>query len=131
MPLEGVKPVDTGPSGLPRILDLMGDQGLVGIWLTSSCALESSVPSGAMNFRPLNSGGLCEAVTTSPPSYPFLLTANCTTGVGTTPSSTALAPVETTRPGIFVAGCCRGPFDIPESVMQASAAAARAAGVIG
>jgi len=42
-----------------------------------------------------------------------------------------LAPVDTTRPGIFAAGCCRGPFDIPESVMQASAAAARAAGVIG
>jgi heterodisulfide reductase subunit A len=37
------------------------------------------------------------------------------------------APVDTTRPGIFAAGCCRGPFDIPESVMQASAAAARAA----
>jgi len=42
-----------------------------------------------------------------------------------------LAPVDSTRPGIFAAGCCRGPFDIPESVMQASAAAARAAGVIG
>ena len=42
-----------------------------------------------------------------------------------------LAPVDTTRPGIFAAGCCRGPFDIPESVMQASAAAARAARAIG
>jgi heterodisulfide reductase subunit A len=41
------------------------------------------------------------------------------------------APVDTTRPGVFAAGCCRGPFDIPESVMQASAAAARAARVIG
>jgi heterodisulfide reductase subunit A len=41
------------------------------------------------------------------------------------------APVDTTRPGIFVAGCCRGPFDIPESVVQASAAAARAARVVG
>jgi heterodisulfide reductase subunit A len=37
------------------------------------------------------------------------------------------APADTTRPGIFAAGCCRGPFDIPESVVQASAAAARAA----
>ena len=42
-----------------------------------------------------------------------------------------LAPVDTTRSGIFAAGCCRGPFDIPESVMQASAAAARAARVVG
>jgi heterodisulfide reductase subunit A len=41
------------------------------------------------------------------------------------------APVDTTRPGVFAAGCCRGPFDIPESVMQASAAAARAARVLG
>jgi len=41
------------------------------------------------------------------------------------------APVDTTRPGVFAAGCCRGPFDIPESVMQASAAAARAARVVG
>jgi heterodisulfide reductase subunit A len=41
------------------------------------------------------------------------------------------APVDTTRLGILAAGCCRGPFDIPESVMQASAAAARAARVIG
>jgi heterodisulfide reductase subunit A len=41
------------------------------------------------------------------------------------------APVDTTRPGVFAAGCCRGPFDIPESVMQASAAAARAARAIG
>ena len=37
-----------------------------------------------------------------------------------------LAPVDTTRAGVFAAGCCRGPFDIPDSVMQASAAAARA-----
>jgi len=38
-----------------------------------------------------------------------------------------LTPVDTTRPGVFAAGCCRGPSDIPESVVQASAAAARAA----
>lgn len=38
-PLEGIKAVDTSPSGLSRIYDLMGDQGLVGIWLASSCAL--------------------------------------------------------------------------------------------
>ncbi|MEA3341621.1 MAG: FAD-dependent oxidoreductase [Chloroflexota bacterium] len=42
-----------------------------------------------------------------------------------------LAPVDTTRTGAFTAGCCRGPSDIPESVMQASAAAARAARVVG
>jgi heterodisulfide reductase subunit A len=41
-----------------------------------------------------------------------------------------MTPVDTTRPGIFTAGCCRGPFDIPESVIQASAAAARAAQVL-
>ncbi|MDI7277247.1 MAG: CoB--CoM heterodisulfide reductase iron-sulfur subunit A family protein [Anaerolineae bacterium] len=36
-----------------------------------------------------------------------------------------LAPVETARPGIFVAGAALGPKDIPETVAQASAAAAK------
>lgn len=40
-PLEGVKPVDRGPSGLARVCERMGDQGLVGVWLASSCALGS------------------------------------------------------------------------------------------
>lgn len=32
-------------------------------------------------------------------------------------------PVETINPGIFIAGCCQGPKDIPDTVAQASAAA--------
>ncbi len=40
-PLEGVKEVDVGPTGLPRVLELMGDQGLVGLELISSRALTS------------------------------------------------------------------------------------------
>lgn len=36
-----------------------------------------------------------------------------------------LAPVDTARPGVFVAGAAAGPKDIPETVAQASAAAAR------
>ncbi|MGD8397270.1 MAG: CoB--CoM heterodisulfide reductase iron-sulfur subunit A family protein [Anaerolineae bacterium] len=39
------------------------------------------------------------------------------------------APADTTRPGIVACGCCLGPADIPQSVAQASAAAARAAGI--
>ena len=31
-PIEGIKPVDTGPEGLKRVKQLMGDQGLVGVW---------------------------------------------------------------------------------------------------
>ena len=38
--------------------------------------------------------------------------------------------MDTTRPGIFACGYCRGPADIPESVAQASGAAARAAEVV-
>jgi heterodisulfide reductase subunit A len=34
--------------------------------------------------------------------------------------------VESTRPGIFICGCAQGPKDIPDSVAQASAAAAQA-----
>ena len=40
------------------------------------------------------------------------------------------SPTDTTRPGIFVCGYCAGPMDIPESVAQASAAAARAAEIV-
>jgi heterodisulfide reductase subunit A len=36
-------------------------------------------------------------------------------------------PIDTSRPGIYACGCCLGPADIPQSVAQASAAAARAA----
>jgi heterodisulfide reductase subunit A len=36
-------------------------------------------------------------------------------------------PNDTSRPGIVACGCCLGPADIPQSVTQASAAAARAA----
>ena len=38
-----------------------------------------------------------------------------------------LDPLATTKPGIFVCGCAQGPMDIPESVAQASSAAASAA----
>jgi uroporphyrinogen decarboxylase len=40
-PLTGVKPVDLGPAGLARIKKRMGDQGLVGVWATGTCALGS------------------------------------------------------------------------------------------
>ena len=38
-------------------------------------------------------------------------------------------PIETSMPGIFICGCCHGPRDIPESVAEASGAAACAAEV--
>lgn len=40
-PLEGVRPVDTGPEGLKRVKELMGDQGLVGVYVAHTCALGS------------------------------------------------------------------------------------------
>ncbi len=41
--------------------------------------------------------------------------------------TTEFDPVQTSRPGIFVAGAFRGPKDIPETVVESSAAAATAA----
>jgi len=41
-----------------------------------------------------------------------------------------LAPLETSRPGVFVCGTFTEPKDIPETVMQASGAAARAMGLL-
>lgn len=40
------------------------------------------------------------------------------------------SPVETSRHGIFVCGAFQGPKDIPETVMQASGAASRVAGLL-
>ncbi len=42
-----------------------------------------------------------------------------------------LDPVATMTEGLFIAGCCQGPRDIPDSVAQASAAAAKVLSLIG
>jgi heterodisulfide reductase subunit A len=42
-----------------------------------------------------------------------------------------LAPVETSRPGVYVAGIYAGPKDIPETVIQGSGASARAMSLLG
>ena len=39
VPVEGIRPVDRGPAGLARVKELMGDQGLVGSFLTGSVVL--------------------------------------------------------------------------------------------
>ena len=41
-----------------------------------------------------------------------------------------LAPVKTATGGIFLAGCCQGPKDIPDTVAQASAAAGEAVALL-
>jgi len=41
-----------------------------------------------------------------------------------------LRPVETAMDGIFLAGACQGPKDIPDTVAQASGAAAQALGLL-
>lgn len=41
-----------------------------------------------------------------------------------------LDPIATTTDGVFVVGCCQGPKDIPDTVVQASAAAARVLAMI-
>jgi heterodisulfide reductase subunit A-like polyferredoxin len=42
-------------------------------------------------------------------------------------ATVTVPPLDTLRPGVFACGCAHGPMDIPESVAQASSAAARAA----
>jgi heterodisulfide reductase subunit A len=41
-----------------------------------------------------------------------------------------LKPVDTTTAGVFLAGCCQSPKDIPDTVAQASAAASKAMGLL-
>jgi heterodisulfide reductase subunit A len=45
-------------------------------------------------------------------------------------STNIFSPLETSRPGVYVCGAFSGPKDIPESVAQASGAAAKAASII-
>jgi uroporphyrinogen decarboxylase len=47
-PLEGVKPVGNGPEGFKRCKELMGDQGVVGVFVIGSCALGS--PEAIYNY---------------------------------------------------------------------------------
>ena len=41
-----------------------------------------------------------------------------------------LAPISTTTDGVFIAGCCQGPKDIPDAVAQGAAAASEALSLI-
>ena len=41
-----------------------------------------------------------------------------------------LRPVETNTGGVFLAGCCQGPKDIPDTVAQATASAAKVIGLL-
>jgi heterodisulfide reductase subunit A len=45
--------------------------------------------------------------------------------------TTAFAPVETSRPGVYVTGTYQGPKDIPETVAQGSAVAGRSMALLG
>jgi heterodisulfide reductase subunit A len=45
-------------------------------------------------------------------------------------STSPFTPVSTSRPGVFVCGSFQGPKDIPQSVMEASAAAAETAAIL-
>ncbi|MFP4029496.1 MAG: uroporphyrinogen decarboxylase family protein [Candidatus Brocadiia bacterium] len=40
-PLEGLKPVECGPEALKRVKDLMGNQGLIGVFVLNSCVLNN------------------------------------------------------------------------------------------
>jgi heterodisulfide reductase subunit A len=46
-------------------------------------------------------------------------------------SHPVLSPADSMGPGIFLAGCAQGPKDIPDSVAQASAAAAKVSEILG
>ncbi len=54
----------------------------------------------------------------------------CSTGGFFMERHPKLAPVDTFTDGIFLAGCCQGPKDIPDTVAQAGAAAAQALALI-
>ncbi len=59
-----------------------------------------------------------------------LLTASMDTNDFFTEAHPKLRPVESPTAGVFLAGTCQGPKDIPETVAQASAAAAKVIGLL-
>ncbi len=59
-----------------------------------------------------------------------MLTASMDTNDFFTEAHPKLRPVESPTAGIFLSGCCQGPKDIPETVSQAGAAAAKVIGLL-
>ena len=59
-----------------------------------------------------------------------MLTASMDTNDFFTEAHPKLRPVESPTAGIFLSGACQGPKDIPETVAQASAAAAKVIGLL-
>ena len=60
----------------------------------------------------------------------IMLTASMDTNDFFTEAHPKLRPVESPTAGIFLSGACQGPKDIPETVAQASAAAAKVIGLL-
>jgi len=59
-----------------------------------------------------------------------LFNISCSTGGFFLERHPKLAPVSTFTDGVFLAGCCQGPKDIPDTVAQAGAAAAEALALV-
>ena len=59
-----------------------------------------------------------------------MLTASMDTNDFFTEAHPKLRPVESPTAGVFLSGMCQGPKDIPETVAQASAAAAKVIGLL-
>ncbi|MBQ9734622.1 MAG: CoB--CoM heterodisulfide reductase iron-sulfur subunit A family protein [Clostridia bacterium] len=59
-----------------------------------------------------------------------MLTASMDTNDFFTEAHPKLRPVESPTAGVFLSGCCQGPKDIPETVSQASACAAKVIGLL-
>ena len=59
-----------------------------------------------------------------------MLTASMDTNDFFTEAHPKLRPVESPTAGVFLSGVCQGPKDIPETVAQASAAAAKVIGLL-
>ena len=64
-------------------------------------------------------------------SLATMLTASMDTNDFFTEAHPKLRPVESPTAGIFLSGTCQGPKDIPETVAQAGAAAAKVIGLLG
>ena len=80
------------PAPVGSVSAAMASSDMTQALISSSTASGSFIPLRLKNLMPLNSGGLCEAEMTMPPSSSFWTVSSATAGVGMTPQQCGRPP---------------------------------------
>jgi heterodisulfide reductase subunit A len=97
---------------------------------TEDCVIRYAEEDGIPREEVFDLVVLSVGLETSPASVDLAARLGISLNEGRFAATSPFDPVATTRPGIYVCGAFQGPKDIPQSVMEASAAAAQAAALL-